>query len=187
MLLSAVWSAVGRAIAVCRTTLSTKEWKFVHLMTGIWSNLRLVGKAPPEERDSHVNDYSEAAERERAKTPGKSRTTLVKLKMNWKENSELRAAQRERLLFLLWKTDSLEQLASGKRRQRKKIQKYLGTLAIKSRRFKITNRRKWKIEAVLRSAGFTRCININISAYRFPPRASQVALVVKNLPANKGD
>ena len=70
-------------------------------MTGIWSNLRLGGKAPPEERDIHVNDYSEAAERKKAKTPWKSRTTLVKLKMNWKENSELQAAQRERLLFLL--------------------------------------------------------------------------------------
>ena len=70
-------------------------------MTGIWRNLRLEGKAPPLERDAHVNAYSEAAERKRAKTPRKSRTTLVKLKMNWKENSESQAAQRERLLFLL--------------------------------------------------------------------------------------
>ena len=39
----------------------------------------------------------------------------------------------------------------------------------------------------MRSAGFTRCININISVYRFLLRASQVALMVKNLPANAGD
>lgn len=59
------------------------------LKTGVWGELRTVGKAPPEERDSRVNDYSEAEGRTKARARGKNRRTLVKLKMKWRE---LRAA-----------------------------------------------------------------------------------------------
>lgn len=69
-------------------------------MTGDWGNLRIVGKAPPEERDSCINDNSEAEVRTTTRTPGKNRRTLVKLKMRWKENSELQAAQRKETLGL---------------------------------------------------------------------------------------
>lgn len=72
----------------------------MHLMTGDWGNLRIVGKAPPEERDSCVNDYSEAEVRTTARTPGKNRRTLVKLKTRWKENSDLQEAQRKEALGL---------------------------------------------------------------------------------------
>lgn len=67
---------------------------------GRLGNLRTVGKTPPEERDSCVNDYSEAEVRTTARTPGKNRRTLVKLKMRWKENSELQEAQRKETLGL---------------------------------------------------------------------------------------
>lgn len=99
------------------------EWcKFVYLMTGVWGEAESCRKAPPEDRESRVNDYSEAAVKD--KTPergvgveGTTSRTLVKLKMRWREDSGLQEIPRGRLCVPFVKNRSLEWLTSDKPRE----------------------------------------------------------------------
>lgn len=88
----------------------------------------------------------------------------MKLKRRWGENSELQEAQRERLLFRLLKNRlfgknwRVVREAKGSRFRNIRDQ-----FPIQRRRLRMTNGRKWKIEAALRRRGFL----IFKSDYRF--------------------
>lgn len=72
--------------------------------------LRAVGKPPPpqEDRESQVNDYSEAAVKNKTPERGMTSRTWVKLKMRWREDSELQEIPRGRLCVPFVKNLSLE-------------------------------------------------------------------------------